>query len=207
MPGSCGPGSLVQPTSSAELVPSHRVHQETLSLASLPPAPRKFSRKLRDWGGNYATGECQQTYVYEHPAPSDDGALEAHCIIAMKRSLGFYGCITNVCCFRRRLAKAKVLPWSPVGPSVKAEIAASMMSGEGLLPHSAWCCGPLQEICNPFRPSLARPPSRAIRPVTAGSCLGPASRHSAGAGLCSACSAAPFKEGSSKSRRWLANQL
>ena len=72
---------------------------------------------------------------------------------------------------------------------------------------SAWCCGPLQELCNPFRPSLARPPSRAIRPVTAGSCLGPASRHSAGAGLCSACSAAPFKEGSSKSRRWLANQL
>ena len=81
-------------------------------------------------------GECQQTYVYEHPAPGDDGAIEAHCVIIMKRALGFMAALPVGVLSPEEIAEGEAAGMDAlVGPSVRAEVAAAMMSEEGLLPQ------------------------------------------------------------------------
>ena len=81
-------------------------------------------------------GELPQTYVYEHPPAGDDGALEAHCIIILKRSLGFMAALPVGVLTAEEIAAGEVAGMDAlIGPSVRVEVAAAMMSEEGLLPQ------------------------------------------------------------------------
>ena len=77
-----------------------------------------------------------QTYVYEHPGPEEEGAVEAHAIIVMKRGLGFLaalppGILTDEELFEGASAPMEAL----VGPSTVVEVAASLLTDTGLLPQ------------------------------------------------------------------------
>eukprot|EP00439_Symbiodinium_sp_Y106_P066199 s1976_g10.t1 len=81
-------------------------------------------------------GETPQTYIYEHPAPEEDGVTEAQALIVMRRSLGFLAAIPVGVLTEEEAQAGRQAPMeAAVGPSTTIEVAASLFTEEGLLPQ------------------------------------------------------------------------